>query len=75
MLNSCHKREKKVACDMLQIILPSLRFLARQGLALCGNNSDVESNLLQLLKIKLEECPQLCTWLQRERLKYTSHEC
>ena len=73
MLNSCHKREKKVARDMLQIILPSLQFLARQGLALCGNNSDAESNLLQLLKIRLEERPQLCTWLQRERLKYT--EC
>ena len=49
--------------------------MARQGLALRGNNRDAESNLLQLLKQRSEECPQLCTWLQRERLKYTSHEC
>ena len=49
--------------------------MARQGLALRGNNSDAESNLLQLLKLRTEDCPQLCTWLQRERLKYTSHEC
>ena len=75
LLNSCHKQEKEVARDMLQIILSSVRFLARQGLALRGNNSDAESNLLQLLKLRSEECPQLCTWLQRERLKYTSHEC
>ena len=75
LLNSCHKREKEVACDILQIILSSVRFLARQGLALRGNNSDAESNLLQLLKLRSKECPQLCTWLQRERLKYTSHEC
>ena len=31
LLNSCHKQEKEVARDMLQIILSSLRFLARQG--------------------------------------------
>lgn len=75
LLNLCHKREKKVARDMLRIILSSVRFLARQGLTLRGNNSDAESNLLQLLKLRSEDCPQLHTWLQRERLKYTSHEC
>ena len=35
-LSIAHKAEKEEARDMLQIILSSVRFLARQGLALRG---------------------------------------
>ncbi|KAL5508845.1 hypothetical protein EMCRGX_G004100 [Ephydatia muelleri] len=48
-LSIAHKAEKKEARDMLQIILSSVRFLARQELALRGDGSDVSSNLTQLL--------------------------
>eukprot|EP00731_Ephydatia_muelleri_P036880 Em0344g3a len=52
-LSIAHKAEKKEARDMLQIILSSVRFLARQELALRGDGSDVSSNLTQLLHEQL----------------------
>ena len=57
LLNSYHKREKVMARSMLRVILSSVQFLVRQGLTLRGNNSDSESNLLQLLKLRTEDCP------------------
>ena len=44
---------------MFQIILSTVRFLARQGHSFTCNNSDAESNLLQLLKLRTEDCSQL----------------
>ena len=56
-LSIAHKAEKEEARDMLQIILSSVRFLARQGLALRGDGSDVSSNLTQLLHVRAEGNP------------------
>ena len=50
-LSVAHKAEKEEARDMLQIILSSVCFHARQGLALRGDGSDVSSNLTQLLHV------------------------
>ena len=47
-LNKAHMLEKQKACDMLYLILSSVRFLARQGLALRGDHCSEESNLTQL---------------------------
>ena len=59
---------------MLQIILSTVRFLARQGLALRGRKSDVKSNLIQLLKLRAEDHPLLTRWMERQTNKYNSHE-
>ena len=58
---------------MPAIILSSLRFLARQGLAL-RNAEESSSNLIQLLRLRAEDHPQLTSWLERSQKKYTSHE-
>ena len=46
LLSTAHKAEKKLARDMLQIILSSVRFLARQGLAQQGDGSEASANLI-----------------------------
>ena len=58
-LSFAHKAEKEEARDTLQMILSSVRFLARQGLALRGDGSDVSSNLTQLLNVRAEDNPKI----------------
>ena len=59
---------------MLTIILSSVRYLARQGLALRGGGDDAESNLIQLLQLRAEDNPNITQWLRISARKYTSHE-
>ena len=73
LLSKAHREEKVAARDMLTIILSSVRYLARQGLALRGDD-DTESNLIQLLHLRAQDKPQLLKWLERSSRKYTSHE-
>ena len=54
-------------------IIESVRFLARQGLAMQGH-TDAESNFNQLLKLRANDVPLLTDWLQRKNDKYTYHE-
>ena len=56
-LSRAHQAEKEQARDMLQLILSSVRFLARQGLALRGDGSDASANLIQLLCLRAEDKP------------------
>lgn len=58
---------------MLLKILSSIRYLARQGLALRGNGDETD-NFLQLLQLKAEEDPAVLEWLKRKTGKYTSPE-
>ena len=65
--------ERQVNRRMLHVIVRSIKYLARQGLALRGHSSD-EGNFIQLLKLQSETDPALQTWLAKEREKYTSGE-
>lgn len=62
LLSKAHREEKVAA-----------RYLARQGLALRGD-ADAESNLIQLLRLRADDKPQVMKWLERSSRKYTSHE-
>ena len=73
LLNKTHKAEKENSRRMLDIIFSSVRYLARQGLALRGDTSD-ESNLIQLLRVRAEDNPQVTKWLEKATNKYTSPE-
>ena len=53
--------------------MSSLRYLARQGLALRGHDND-EGNFKQHLEEKAESDPKLASWLLRNHA-YTSPEC
>ena len=68
-----HREEMVKARDMLAIILSSVRYLARQGLAL-RKADDLESNLIKLLELRAEDNAQITNWLAKGRRKYTSHE-
>ena len=45
-LSRAHRAEKEQARDMLRLILTSVRFLSRQGLALRGDGSNASANLI-----------------------------
>ena len=59
---------------MLRLILSSIRFLARQGLALRGSGSDESANLIQLLRLRGEDDPNILTWLEKSARKHTAPE-
>ena len=52
--------------------LSSIRFLARQALALRGHDDDSDGNLVQLLKIHGEGDGEVLEWLQRKTKRYLS---
>ena len=58
---------------MLHLILASIRFLAQERLALRG---DVEksSNLIQLLRLRTEDKPEILQWIEKSTHNHTSAE-
>ena len=73
-LSIAHKAEKEEVRDMLQIILSSVCFLARQGLALRGDGSDMSSNLTQLLHVRAEGNPKMLQWIIKKACKHMHHD-
>lgn len=63
----------KDARTALLKILSSVQFLCMQGLAVRGH-TDAESNLVQLLKLRSHDVPQLQSWLERTSYKWISHD-
>lgn len=52
-----------------------MRYLARQALAIRGDGTEKDCNLVQLLrKVKGEDDPLILDWLERKYNKYTSPE-
>ena len=69
--------------EMLKIILSTIRYLGRQGLALRGHYKSVDesrkrgefdSNFIQLLRTRAEDNPQLLKWMEKSQDKFTSPE-
>ena len=73
-LSQQHAKEKESNRKMLLKILSSIKYLARQGLALRGDGDEADSNFLQFLQLKAEEDPAVIEWLKRKTGKYTSPE-
>ena len=71
LMSSSHKRDKECAREMLQIIFISFKTFSK---ARPGNQNDVESNFLQLFKLRAEDHPSLTKWMERQTNRYTSHE-
>ena len=81
MLSSAHAQQKAENREMLKIILSSIRFLGRQGLALRGHfkaaddegvGGEVDSNFVHFLKTRAEDNPKLLKWMERSRDKFMS---
>ena len=66
---------------MLLVILNSVRFLGRQGLALRGRyktsddpttRGEIDSNFMQLLRLRAEDSPGIVKWIDRPQNMFTS---
>lgn len=65
--------EQQNAQQCLRIIITSVQFLARQGLALRGHELQ-SGNLYELLRVRGADVPYLQTWLNRTT-NFTSPDC
>ena len=74
MLNKQAVTEKQANREYLLKVLSTVRFLARQGLALRGDGDECDSNVHQLLLLRGEDFPSMTKFMERKQLKYTSHE-
>ena len=72
-LNTQKQSEMISARIALEKLFSTVNFLARQGLALRGNDSDENANLIQLLKLRAEDSSDLKNWLNRKN-KWLSHD-
>ena len=55
-------------------VLQNLQFLSHQGLAFRGDESDENSNFIQLLKLRSNDVPELLDWLKKKTNRFTSHD-
>ena len=58
----------------LMKIIETIQFLGRKGLALRGDESDKNSNFMQLLKLRSKDFLKLKEWLEKKTEKCTSHD-
>ena len=71
-LSRAHRAEKEQARDTLHLILSSIRFLGRQGLAMRGTGSDESDNLTQMLYLRAKGKPEVLQWIHKSACKHTS---
>ena len=81
MLSASYASQKDENRRMLLVILSSIRFLGRQGLALRGRyktnddstlRGEIDSNFIQLLRLRAEDSPGILKWIDRPQNKFTS---
>jgi hypothetical protein len=81
MLSGIDTKQKAENRVMLRVILTSIRYLARQGLALRGRykvaideseGCEIDSNFIQLLNVRAEDNPLISKWMEKSRDKFTS---
>lgn len=67
LLSREYAKEKECNRRMLIKVMSSIRFLARQGLALRGEgNEELDGNFYQMLKLKLKKIPEYMIGLRRK---------
>ena len=72
VLSNQHQKDKEENRRCLLQIVLCLRYLARQGIALRGNNNDIDGNFHQLLKLQAYKNKELNQWLDKKRGNFTS---
>lgn len=73
MSNNAAKKTMATNRFCLLKIIECLQHLARQAMPMQGD-TDEESNVIQLLKLREKDQPVLLKWLEGKDDKYTSHE-
>ena len=69
-----HAREKDCNCKYFLHILSCIKYLVRQGLAIRGDGDERDSNFFQLLKARGNNDIDFMQWLEKKKIKYTSHD-
>ena len=69
MTSEGHKAKMKEKRQCLIKIIESLQYLGRQGLALRGDQSDEDSNFVQLLKLRSKKSSKLKHWHEKKNRK------
>ena len=69
MTSEGHKAKMKENRQCLIKIIESLQYLGRQGLALRGDQSDEDSNFVQLLKLRSKKSSKLKQWHEKKNRK------
>ena len=72
ILDTEHAVQKVENRKILLILLRSIAFLARQGLALRGDGKEVDSNFRQLLLLQATENKKITEWLSKPINTFTS---
>lgn len=72
LLSSAHAKEKAANRKNLVCVAECLKYLARQGLAIRGDGSEVDSNFYQLLLLRANDDPAIKRMLTKKTDKYTS---
>ena len=70
MLSKQDADMKKLNRECFLKILSNVQFMARQGLAFCGDGDEADSNFMQLLKLRGRDDPRIEAWIQRKTDKY-----
>ena len=65
-LDNKYEDDQKLHRYLLLKQLSSLKYLARQGMALQGHYQ-MNSNLIQLLKTRTEDVPELTNWIEHKQ--------
>ena len=65
-LNAAHSVEKANNREMFLRILRNIRFLAPQELDLRGGNDGEDSNLTQLLRLRMFDYPAVADWMEKK---------
>ena len=58
----------------LRKLFSTVIVLSKQGLALRGSKNDEHSNLMEILKMRAEDVPELRSWLNRTRNQWLHHD-
>ena len=61
MLSHEHQQEKQTNRQMLLKIISCIRYLARQGMALRGDDNEADANFFQALRMREKMIP--CYWI------------
>ena len=71
MLSSQLSRDRLQRRKCLLKLLSNARFLARQGLAFCGDKDESDTNFIRLIHLRSEDIAMLVDWIKQKADKYT----
>lgn len=69
MLSSAHKKQQEINRQYILKIAQNIKFLCRQGIALRGSESEIDSNFMQLLQIRAIDDPEILSMIKKKSWK------